>query len=175
MPCGFVLPAARLNTADADWLPLVRLAAAVYWNTWSRPASTIQISEGFDGSRVMPVGLVFVPLMVQLPTSAPESVYLKTLSVLASLTTHRCVPSQPRPTAGPEFTRRLHPHTPPPSGTLRIHHPSGHDLRLDRETLDLSADAQRVTLYLPADEATADTLARLQADEPRAPHLRLVA
>ena len=79
------------------------------------------------------------------------------------------------PTAGPEFTRRLHLHTPPPAATLRIHHPSGHDLRLDRETLDLSADAQRVTLYLPADEATADTLARLQADEPRTPHLRLVA
>ncbi len=30
MPCGFVLPAAKANEAAADWLPEVRLAAAVY-------------------------------------------------------------------------------------------------------------------------------------------------
>src|SRR5262245_55815937 len=41
----------------------------------------------------MPVGLEPAPLMVQLPTSDPDTVYLNTLSVLESLTTHRFVPS----------------------------------------------------------------------------------
>src|SRR3954467_3872942 len=41
----------------------------------------------------MPVGLVPAPAIVQVPTSEPESVYLKTLSVVESLTTQRDVPS----------------------------------------------------------------------------------
>src|SRR4051794_23844397 len=41
----------------------------------------------------MPVGLAPAPVMVQLPRSDPDRLYLKTLSVLASLTTHRLVPS----------------------------------------------------------------------------------
>src|SRR5262249_43805566 len=41
----------------------------------------------------MPVGLAPAPVMVQLPTSEPDSVYLKTLSVVESLTTHRFAPS----------------------------------------------------------------------------------
>ena len=31
MPCGFMLPAARVKVAPAFWLPEVRVAAAVYW------------------------------------------------------------------------------------------------------------------------------------------------
>ena len=47
--------------------------------------------------------------MVQLPTSVPESEYLKTLLVLASLTTHRCVPSVSMPMASrlPLFRAKL--------------------------------------------------------------------
>ena len=41
----------------------------------------------------MPVGLPPPPVIVQLPTSEPGSVYLNTLSCTASLTTHKCVPS----------------------------------------------------------------------------------
>ncbi|MEX2559306.1 MAG: hypothetical protein WD403_05290, partial [Pirellulales bacterium] len=66
---GLLLPEARANTASADWLPLVRLAAALYWNTSSAVASTIQTSEGFDGASVMPVGFVTPPESVQLPPS----------------------------------------------------------------------------------------------------------
>ena len=59
----------------------------------SVPLSTIHMLATCDGSSVIPVGLEPAPLIVQLPTSDPESVYLKTLSVLESLTTHRFVPS----------------------------------------------------------------------------------
>ena len=31
MSCGLELPAAKANVAAADWLPEMRLAAAVYW------------------------------------------------------------------------------------------------------------------------------------------------
>src|SRR3954447_20608398 len=41
----------------------------------------------------MPVGLVPAPLMVQLPRRIPDRLYLKTLSVLESLTTQSDVPS----------------------------------------------------------------------------------
>src|SRR5438477_591590 len=41
----------------------------------------------------MPVGDELAVSIVQLPTRAPERLYLKTLSVLAALTTHRDVPS----------------------------------------------------------------------------------
>ena len=46
----------------------------------------------------MPVGLAPAPLMDQLPTSEPDSVYLNTLSVLVpSSTIHKDVPSVTRP------------------------------------------------------------------------------
>jgi hypothetical protein len=39
------------------------------------------------------------------------------------------------PIAGPEFTRRLGQHLPPPRGQLRMRHPAtGHELRWNRET-----------------------------------------
>ncbi|WP_340376789.1 helix-turn-helix transcriptional regulator [Streptomyces sp. SS7] len=65
------------------------------------------------------------------------------------------------PSAGPEFTRRLHHHRVPPRGTLRLNHPSGPELRLRRETLEISSDAQQMRVFLPADEKTAQALEQL--------------
>ncbi|WP_328476387.1 helix-turn-helix transcriptional regulator [Streptomyces sp. NBC_00377] len=65
------------------------------------------------------------------------------------------------PSAGPDFTRRLNRHVVPQRGELRLNHPSGHGLRLLRETLDLSSDAQQLVVFLPADAATAQAVARL--------------
>jgi transcriptional regulator with XRE-family HTH domain len=61
------------------------------------------------------------------------------------------------PAAGPEFTRRLGQHLPPPRRPLRMRHPDvGHDLRWDRETLELPVpDDQQLVVYLPADQETA--------------------
>ncbi|GAB2842354.1 hypothetical protein GCM10027176_52830 [Actinoallomurus bryophytorum] len=53
-------------------------------------------------------------------------------------------------------------HIVPPRGTLRLNHPSGHELRLLRETLDLSSDAQQLVVLLPADEGTARSIDRLR-------------
>ncbi|MFE9016853.1 MmyB family transcriptional regulator [Streptomyces cyaneofuscatus] len=38
---------------------------------------------------------------------------------------------------------------------LRLHHPSGRELELVRETLELPEGAQQLVVLLPADEATA--------------------
>ncbi|WP_190211484.1 helix-turn-helix domain-containing protein [Kitasatospora indigofera] len=70
------------------------------------------------------------------------------------------------PTAGPEFTRRLNRHLVPARGVLRIDHPSGHALRLLRETLELPSDAQQLVVLLPADDATAQALDRLRRRTP---------
>ncbi len=59
------------------------------------------------------------------------------------------------PLAGPDFTRRLGNHLVPRRGPLRLHHPQGPELRLHRETLDLTADSQQLLVLLPADEETA--------------------
>ena len=69
------------------------------------------------------------------------------------------------PGAGPEFTRRLDQHLPPPRRTLRTTHPDvAEDLRWDREILETSdPDAQQLVVYLPADDVTADALNRMQA------------
>ncbi|MGI5238240.1 helix-turn-helix domain-containing protein [Dactylosporangium sp. CA-139066] len=78
--------------------------------------------------------------------------------------------------AGPDFTRRVEavPGLPRASGVLRLAHPGAGGLRLAYETLDLPADDdQRLVVYLPADAATEDALARLTA--PPRPPLRLVA
>ncbi|MEU1177142.1 helix-turn-helix transcriptional regulator [Streptomyces sp. NPDC005820] len=77
------------------------------------------------------------------------------------------------PLAGPEFTRRLNHHRVPPRGTLHLNHPAGPQLRLRRETLEVSSDAQQLTVFLPADEDTARALARL-ADRSRG-HLRAIS
>lgn len=59
------------------------------------------------------------------------------------------------PAAGSEFTRRLNGHVVPRRGPWRLHHPSGCELQLIRETLELPDDAQQLVVLLPADEATA--------------------
>ncbi|MGW5672353.1 helix-turn-helix domain-containing protein [Micromonospora sp. NPDC003776] len=75
------------------------------------------------------------------------------------------------PSAGPEFTRRLHHHLPPPQVPLRIDHPAGHELRWHREKLELpSTDAQQLVVLVPADEATAAAVEQLR-HRPRG-HLR---
>ncbi|WP_151773708.1 helix-turn-helix domain-containing protein [Streptomyces abyssomicinicus] len=71
------------------------------------------------------------------------------------------------PLAGAEFTRRLNRHLVPARGVLRLHHPSGQELRFTRETLELSAEAQQLLVYLPADEATATGVDRLLRESPR--------
>ncbi|HVT70809.1 MAG TPA: helix-turn-helix transcriptional regulator [Trebonia sp.] len=66
------------------------------------------------------------------------------------------------PQAGPEFTRRLSRHDLPPAGPQRWRHPEVGDLLLDREVLEFpAADAKQLVVFLPADAATADALARL--------------
>ncbi|MET9907104.1 helix-turn-helix transcriptional regulator [Streptomyces sp. NPDC006476] len=62
------------------------------------------------------------------------------------------------PLAGPELTRRLNRHVVPRRGVLRLNHPSGHELRLLREVLDASSDAQQLVVLLPEDEATAEAV-----------------
>ncbi|MEU6259668.1 helix-turn-helix transcriptional regulator [Streptomyces sp. NPDC047043] len=75
------------------------------------------------------------------------------------------------PVAGPDFTRRLNRHVVPPRAALRLDHPSGGELRLERETLELSSDAQQLVVFLPADERTAEAVEQLG----RLPHGRLRA
>ncbi|MCX4817534.1 helix-turn-helix transcriptional regulator [Streptomyces sp. NBC_01239] len=65
-------------------------------------------------------------------------------------------------TAGPDFTRRLNRHVVPRRGALRLAHPSGCELRLLRETLELTADAQQLVVLLPADDSTAQALDELR-------------
>lgn len=62
------------------------------------------------------------------------------------------------PLAGPDFTRRLNHHVVPQRGVLRLCHPSGPELRLDRETLELTTDAQQLVVFHPADEQTAQAV-----------------
>ena len=68
------------------------------------------------------------------------------------------------PSAGPEFSRRLDQHLPPPRRPLRTTHPRVEgDLRWDREVLDTSdPDQQQLVVHLPADESTAQALDRLR-------------
>lgn len=71
----------------------------------------------------------------------------------------------------PDFTSRLNRHVVPRRGVLRLNHPSGPELRLLRETLELSSDAQQLVVFLPADEQTAQAVEELR----RRPHGRLRA
>ncbi|CAM5583431.1 XRE family transcriptional regulator OS=Streptomyces alboniger OX=132473 GN=CP975_34395 PE=4 SV=1 [Streptomyces alboniger] len=70
------------------------------------------------------------------------------------------------PTAGPDFTRRLNSHVVPRRGALHLNHPSGCELRLIRETLDLSSDAQQLVVFLPADDRTAQAVDQLRRRSP---------
>ncbi|MEV4876628.1 helix-turn-helix transcriptional regulator [Streptomyces cyaneofuscatus] len=70
------------------------------------------------------------------------------------------------PTAGPEFTGRLNRHVVPRREPWRLRHPSGCELELIRETLELPEDAQQLVVFLPADEATARAVDRLGGRSP---------
>jgi transcriptional regulator with XRE-family HTH domain len=68
------------------------------------------------------------------------------------------------PVAGPEFTRRIAIHIPPPRVPLRLLHPIAGELRWERESLELrDTDAQQIVVFLPADEATARAMERLRS------------
>src|SRR5262249_31932325 len=92
MPCGLVSPGARAKVAAAFWLPEVRVAAPTYWKTFHATLSTIQMSLTLLRLIVIPVGWAFAGSMAQLPSSEPDSVYLKTFSAVPS-TTQNDVPS----------------------------------------------------------------------------------
>ncbi|WP_329259080.1 helix-turn-helix transcriptional regulator [Actinoallomurus sp. NBC_01490] len=67
------------------------------------------------------------------------------------------------PLAGQEFTRRFSRQLPPPQVPLRLNHPTAHELRWDRERLELPrTDAQQLVVLLPADETTAQSMERLR-------------
>jgi transcriptional regulator with XRE-family HTH domain len=66
------------------------------------------------------------------------------------------------PLAGSDFTCRLNRHQVPRRGVLRLNHPSGHELRLLRETMELPTDAQQLIVFLPADEQTAQAVDQLR-------------
>ncbi|MGW0839929.1 helix-turn-helix domain-containing protein [Streptomyces sp. NPDC002787] len=72
--------------------------------------------------------------------------------------------------AGARFTLRLRavPAMPLRHGTDLVEHPEAGRLRLSYETLALPDDGQRLTVHLPADEATATALDRLNGRIPGA-------
>ncbi|MFE7017132.1 helix-turn-helix domain-containing protein [Streptomyces sp. NPDC057651] len=70
------------------------------------------------------------------------------------------------PTTSPDFTSRLNRHVVPQRGALRLNHPSGCELRLLRETLELSSGAQQLVVFLPADERTAHAVDQLPRRSP---------
>ncbi|MFI6347766.1 helix-turn-helix domain-containing protein [Streptomyces sp. NPDC050560] len=73
------------------------------------------------------------------------------------------------PEAGPEFTERLHRPLVPGRGVLALDHPAGHGLRYDREVLELTADAQQIVVFHPADEATAQAMRRFHTPRTEEP------
>jgi transcriptional regulator with XRE-family HTH domain len=79
------------------------------------------------------------------------------------------------PLAGPEFTDRLNRHVVPRRGPLRLHHPSGDELEFLRETLELTADAQQILVYLPAQARTAEAVDRIRHRLRGRPHLTAVS
>lgn len=88
-----------------------------------------------------------------------------------SVENHEWFTADLAPAAGPELTRRLNRHVVPRGGTLRLHHPTGPELRLLRETLELPTDAQQLIVFLPADDTTTQALDHLS----HPPHGRLRA
>jgi transcriptional regulator with XRE-family HTH domain len=78
------------------------------------------------------------------------------------------------PLAGPDLTRRLNRHVVPQRGVLRVDHPAGPKLRLIRETLELPAEAQQLTVFLPEDQQTAEAVEQLR-HRPRHGALRAIS
>ncbi|MCX4749645.1 helix-turn-helix domain-containing protein [Kitasatospora sp. NBC_01287] len=77
--------------------------------------------------------------------------------------------------AGADFARRLNRHVVPRRGVLRLNHPAGLEVRLLRETLELSSDAQQLVVFLPADEQTAQAVEQLRGRLRSRPHGHLRA
>jgi len=75
--------------------------------------------------------------------------------------------------AGAAFTARMNRHLVPPRLPLRLRHPAVGELRLARETLELSADGQYITVFLPADADAAESVRELL--QPRRRTLRVVS
>jgi len=73
-------------------------------------------------------------------------------------------------TAGAPFSDRLTavPTLPTRSGTDLVEHPEAGRLRLSYETLSLPEEGQRLVVHIPADEATATALDRLNGRRPGA-------
>lgn len=71
-------------------------------------------------------------------------------------------------TAGAPFADRLAavPALPRRAGLARVEHPEAGPLRLSYETLALPDDGHRVVVHLPADDATAAALDRLNGRRP---------
>lgn len=65
--------------------------------------------------------------------------------------------------AGPDFTGRLNQHRVPQRGIVRLNHPSGHQLRLRRATLEIADDSQQLVVFLPADDSTARAIEQLRS------------
>ncbi|MEU6230065.1 helix-turn-helix transcriptional regulator [Streptomyces sp. NPDC047042] len=78
------------------------------------------------------------------------------------------------PLAGPDLTWRLNRHIVPQRGALRLSHPTGPQLRLVRETLELPAEAQQLTVFLPEDDQTAQSVEQLH-HRPRHGTLRAIS
>jgi transcriptional regulator with XRE-family HTH domain len=79
------------------------------------------------------------------------------------------------PLAGAEFTDRLNRHVVPRRGPLRLRHPSGEELEFLRETLELTADAQQILVFLPAQARTAEAVDRFRHRFRGHPHLKVVS
>ncbi|WNV88258.1 helix-turn-helix transcriptional regulator [Umezawaea sp. Da 62-37] len=79
-----------------------------------------------------------------------------------SIENHEWLTAELASTAGLDFTRRLNRHVVPPRGVLELDHPEGHRLRLLRETLELTDDAQQLVVFLPADAGTAQAVDELR-------------
>lgn len=84
-----------------------------------------------------------------------------------SLETTEWFTSELAPLAGPEFTARINRHRVPSRSTLRLNHPAGVELTFNRETLELTADAQEVVVFLPANTSTAEAVEHLRQQPPR--------
>lgn len=65
------------------------------------------------------------------------------------------------PVACEDFSRRLNQHEVPARGPLRLRLSTGQELRLNRETMELTDVAQQLVVLLPADEETALAVERL--------------
>jgi transcriptional regulator with XRE-family HTH domain len=77
------------------------------------------------------------------------------------------------PVACEDFSRRLNQHQVPARGVLRLQPSTGPELRLIRETMELTDMAQQLVVLLPADDETAQSIERLT--QPQRGTLRVIS